>query len=41
MNSEKEALDLPAIVTGTAKPTQSSGWLCTSAFITRRKQVLA
>ena len=32
MNSEKEALDLPA---------QSSGWLCTFAFITRRKQVLA
>ena len=42
MNSEKEALDLPAIVTGNGeKPTQSSGWLYTSAFITRRKQVLA
>lgn len=41
MNSEKEALDLPAIVTGNGEPTQSSGWLCTFAFITRRKQVLA
>ena len=30
MNSEKEALDLPAIVTGNG-----------DAFITRRKQVLA
>ena len=40
MNSEKEALDLPAIVTGNgeAYPKQ---WLCTFAFITRRKQVLA
>lgn len=42
MNSEKEALDLPAIVTGNgeAYPKQW-GWLCTFAFITRRKQVLA
>lgn len=42
MNSEKEALDLPAIVTGNgeAYPKQWLG-LCTSAFITRRKQVLA
>lgn len=41
MNSEKEALDLPAIVTGNgeAYPKQ---WLAVYVpFITRRKQVLA
>lgn len=43
MNSEKEALDLPAIVTGNgeAYPKQWLAVYVPSAFITRRKQVLA
>lgn len=41
MNSEKEALDLPAIVTGNGEAYPKQWLLCTFAFITRRKQVLA
>ena len=42
MNSEKEALDLPAIVTGNGEAYPKAVVGCVrSPFITRRKQVLA